>query len=85
MEFPSCLEVQAGKEGQHELKQVDIAEMKNRPSVFSFPEVCSFTTCNSNPYRVFSQGSSFEVFDHPNCLIFESSLSRIASSGKRYF
>jgi hypothetical protein len=48
MEFPSCLEVQAGQEGQHELKQVEIAKLKNRPSVFSFPEVGVFTTCNSN-------------------------------------
>ncbi|XP_024378593.1 uncharacterized protein [Physcomitrium patens] len=38
MEFPSCLEVQAGQEGGHELKHVDIAEFKKRPSVFSFPE-----------------------------------------------
>ncbi|KAG0574737.1 hypothetical protein KC19_VG286600 [Ceratodon purpureus] len=38
MESPSCLEVQAGQEGRHELKQVDIAELKNSHSVFSFPE-----------------------------------------------
>jgi hypothetical protein len=43
MEFPSCLEVQAGQEGQHELKQVEIAKLKNRPSVFSFPEVSPYT------------------------------------------
>lgn len=48
MEFPSCLEVQAGQEGQHELKQMEIAELKDRPSVFSFPEVSTLTLHNSN-------------------------------------
>ncbi|KAG0593829.1 hypothetical protein M758_UG023200 [Ceratodon purpureus] len=38
MEFPSCLQVQAVQEDQLELKQVDIAKSKSRPSVFSFPE-----------------------------------------------
>lgn len=39
LEFPGCLEVQAGEGGHHELKLEDIARLKNRPSVFSFPEV----------------------------------------------
>lgn len=53
MEFPSCLEVQAGQEGGHELKHVDIAEFKKRPSVFSFPEVSLFAIHNSNACQIF--------------------------------
>lgn len=43
MEFPSCLEVQAGLEGPHELQQSDIPKHDGNSHIFSFPEVCSST------------------------------------------
>ena len=66
MEFPSCLEVQEGQEGQHELKKVEIAELKNRSSVFSFPEVGVFTVYNSNAYSICSQ-VCLKSYEHSKC------------------